>query len=76
MLPMSSPIPLLRLPTRAVARLRIAEALYALGADPERVSADAIDRICGILSRIGGGTVQLGDGVSAVVRRFSLSLRR
>lgn len=61
---------------RAVARLRIAEALYALGADPERVSADAIDRICGILSRIGGGTVQLGDGVSAVVRRFSLSLRR
>lgn len=64
-----------RLPP-ALARRRIASALYALGADPERVTLRAIDGVRALLSRTGGGSVAVGSGVVAAVRRGSLSLER
>ena len=60
----------------ALARRRLAGALYALGVDPERVSLQALDRLHALLSKPGGGAVPLGAGFAARVRRGSVSVIR
>ena len=60
----------------ALARRRLAAALYASGADPERVTLQALDRLHALLAGPGGGDVSLGSGVSVRVRRGSISVLR
>lgn len=58
----------------ALARRKIAAALYALGADPERVTLEALDRVHALLSGASGGAVALGGGAIVAVRRSGLGL--
>ena len=55
-------------------RRRIAATLYAAGADPEAVTLDAIERIRLLLGAHRGGSVPLGGGAVARVRRGAIVL--